>query len=104
MDKSKKIKVDFTKIRVISVDDTSEVLDLSKIVGNCVYRTTPDIGMADLARTVYHDGVADMTSAEINYFQQIIYSSSYVLAAFKKPISQLLIDILNLQENESNQI
>ena len=98
-----KVMVDFTKIKVANLNGTFETLDLSRIVANCIYSATPDVGIMELTRVLYREGKAEMTYAEINYFMNVLYQSNAVLAAFKEPLKKLLIDLLNKKENESNQ-
>lgn len=66
---------DFTKIPLKNIIDKEEEQDLSKVVGNCYYNSTADIGQMDKAREIYHKGKTEFTEEERSLFEQHILKS-----------------------------
>ena len=83
--------IDFSKIEITTINDEKKMIDASKAVGNTVYNGTSDIGMMDLARKIYHEGKAEMTSQEIEYFKNILMNSEVITAFLKVALRDVLV-------------
>lgn len=81
---------DFTKVQVIEVDKTITVANISKIVGNVLYCSTPDIAAMDKAREIYHKGKAELSPKEAAYYLEIIMNSPAIVGPFKIALQNLL--------------
>lgn len=81
---------DFTKVEVIEVDQTTTIANISKIVGNVLYCSTPDIAAMDKAREIYHKGKAELSPKEAAYYLDIIMNSPAIVAPFKLALQNLL--------------
>lgn len=53
-------RIDFTCIELEDLNGKNECKNLSKEIGNMIYKYTGDIAEMDLARAVYHDGAVDL--------------------------------------------
>ena len=50
-------KIDFRKISVKDIEGNETLMDISKELGNSIYRNTPDLGELELAQELYKAGV-----------------------------------------------
>lgn len=82
------MKANFKNLTVeVSFDEFKE-LDVTKVLGNFIHANTPDIGLDDVARAIYHsEGEMDIpdeyTATIISMVQQ---KNCMILAGFKKAI------------------
>lgn len=81
---------DFTKVLIEDVEGNKDALDLSKIVGNVLYSSTPDIGAMDKAREIYHKGKTELTNHEAAYYLNLIKESPAIVGPFKIGLEGLL--------------
>lgn len=79
---------DFTKVMHKNIIDKTDQLDISKIVGNLYYNTTPDIGQMDKAREIYWKGKTEFTKDECRLFEQVILSSE-LPAVIKEAVKKM---------------
>ena len=49
-------KLNFKNVPVTNIDGTVKEMDLSKEIGNIIFRTTKDLGELEIAREIYHKG------------------------------------------------
>lgn len=83
------MKKDFTKIPLQDIDRLTEYKDLSKELGNLLYKTTEDIGDMDLARKIYHEGEVDLTPANVQSILAIL-DKCHLYAYIKVAIIEFL--------------
>lgn len=84
---------DFTKIKVLDIKNETQIMDVSKLLGNIIYNTTPDIAAMDHGRTIFHTGKTELTRNEMNYFQSLLQESKAVPA----PLKEALIGFFNFE-------
>lgn len=89
-EETKKNIYDFTKIAVEDVEGNTDSLDISKIVGNVLYSSTPDIGAMDKAREIYHKGKTELSSEEAGYYLKLIMDSPAIVGPLKVALNNLL--------------
>lgn len=83
------MKIDFRKIKVKDIEGKESNLDLSKELGNSIYRNTADLGELELARNIYKDG-----EVEINAEQAAILNK-YVREGFLAFVQEALCPVLD---------
>lgn len=86
--------IDFRKITVKDLDGNELVYDVSKSLGNFIYKVTPDLGMFQLAQSMYNDGEIEIPD-ELK--GQLIVIISHPQCPFIAIIKQKIIEILNEQ-------
>lgn len=64
--------VDFKKILLIDLYEKKEYKDVSKELGNLIYKYTGDIGEMDIARKIYHDGTVELTVNQVISLRELI--------------------------------
>lgn len=90
------MKIDFRKIKVKDIEGKESSLDISKELGNSIYRNTADLGELELARNIYKDG-----EVEINVEQAAIlnkYVREGFLAFVQEALCPVLDEIINLKK------
>lgn len=60
------MKIDFRAIPCRDIEGNILITDLSKELGNVIYRDTSDLGELDLAMRIYREGIVDLTDEEMN--------------------------------------
>lgn len=83
------MKTDFTKVPIAGIDGKIEYKDLSKEIGNLLYKTTEDIGDMDLAREIYHEGEVDLTPANVQSLLTLL-EKCHLFAYVKVAITEFL--------------
>ena len=72
---------DFTEVeREVSFDEKMKV-DISKTLGNVIHQNTGDLGLDELARTIYKDGKADIPVEYIHAIVEILKMPHSLMAA-----------------------
>lgn len=84
---------DFTKVKVLNINNEVETMNVSKLLGNIIYNTTPDIAAMDHGREIFHTGKTELTRNEMNYFQSLLQESKAVPA----PLKEALIGFFNFE-------
>ena len=74
--KAQRKKYDFRQALMEMGIDHFEEVDIRKSVGNNVHRLTRDIGIDELSRKVYHDGVVELTDEEARIFCILLQSDN----------------------------
>lgn len=77
-------KIDFRKIVAKNIEGEKELFDISKELGNQIYKKTSDLGELELAREIYHKGEVDINELQANTL------SRYVCDGFKAFIQEAL--------------
>ncbi|MCS2620813.1 hypothetical protein NXW11_23260 [Bacteroides thetaiotaomicron] len=47
------MEIDFRKIEVTDIEGNKSTFDISKELGNTIYKNTPDLGELDFAQAIY---------------------------------------------------
>ena len=81
--------VDFREVSVEIEFDVFEKRNLGPLVGNTIHKGTGDIGTDDLARKIYHEGVAEIDEDRKKEILAIIDASNLVIGV-KQAIRKLL--------------
>ena len=83
---------DFTKVEMeVSFDEMTEV-DISQTLGNVIHQNTGDLGLDELARTIYKEGKADIPVGYIPAIVSILKMPQSLMAAGGK---RALIEMFN---------
>ena len=72
---------DFTQVEMeVSFDEKMKV-DISKTLGNVIHQNTGDLGLDELARTIYKEGKADIPMMYIHAIVEILKMPTSLMAA-----------------------
>ena len=83
---------DFTEVEMeVSFDEKMKV-DISKTLGNVIHQNTGDLGLDEIARTIYKDGKADIPACYIPAIVEILKMPTSLMAAGGK---RALIEMFN---------
>jgi hypothetical protein len=83
---------DFTKVEMeVSFDEMTEV-DISQTLGNVIHQNTGDLGLDEIARTIYKEGKADIPVSYIPVIVEILKMPTSLMAAGGK---RALIEMFN---------
>ena len=83
---------DFTEVEMeVSFDEKMKV-DISKTLGNVIHQNTGDLGLDEIARTIYREGKADIPVCYIPAIVEILKMPHSLMAAGGK---RALIEMFN---------
>lgn len=82
---------DFTKIKIENIEGGADVVDVSQIVGNILFNSTPDIMAMDKAKTIYHKGKVELSKKEANYYLNLLLESPAAMGPLKIAMQDFLI-------------
>lgn len=88
-----KKKFDFTKIKIETIDRTTQEVDASKVIGNTIYYGVTDIAMTDIGREIYEKGSVELDSDQVQYFRQILLSNNSLTGVLKSGLEKFLLMI-----------
>ena len=72
---------DFTEVEMeVSFDEMTKV-DISKTLGNVIHQNTGDLGLDEIARTIYKEGKADIPVMYIPAIVEILKMPTSLMAA-----------------------
>ena len=72
---------DFTQVEMeVSFDEMTEV-NISQTLGNVIHQNTGDLGLDELARTIYKEGKADIPVVYIPAIVEILKMPTSLMAA-----------------------
>jgi len=91
-------KIDFRKIEVIDIEGKKSTLDMSKELGNQIYRKTADLGELELARSIYKDGEIEVDAGQATILNKYIREG--FLAFVQESICPVLDEIINSKSGE----
>ena len=83
---------DFTEVEMEVRFDEMEKVDISKTLGNVIHQNTGDLGLDELARTIYKEGKADIPVEYIPVIVSILKMPQSLMAAGGK---RALIEMFN---------
>ena len=72
---------DFTEIEMELIFDEKMKVDISKTLGNVIHQNTGDLGLDEIARTIYKDGKADIPVQYIPAIVEILKMPHSLMAA-----------------------
>ena len=72
---------DFTEVEMEVRFDEIEKVDISKTLGNVIHQNTGDLGLDELARTIYKEGKADIPVVYIPVIVSILKMPQSLMAA-----------------------
>jgi hypothetical protein len=84
------MKIDFRKIEIEDINGNVSVIDLSKELGNLIYKNTPDLGELEFAQELYKNGEVDIDGPKAEIIRKYVDRSG-VLAFVKIAIERALI-------------
>ena len=83
---------DFTEVEMEVKFDEMMKVDISKTLGNVIHQNTGDLGLDELARTIYREGKADIPVEYIPVIVSILKMPTSLMAAGGK---RALIEMFN---------
>lgn len=83
------MKIDFRKIEIEDINGNVSVIDLSKELGNLIYKNTPDLGELEFAQELYKNGEVDIDGSKAEIIRKYVDRSG-VLAFVKLAIDKYL--------------
>jgi len=92
MKQEKTKSFDFTQVEVEVSFDVKKLVDTSKTLGNVIHQNTGDLGLDEIARTIYKEGKADIPVDYIPVIVEILKMPQSPMAAGGK---LALIDMFN---------
>ena len=72
---------DFTEVEMEVSFDEKMVVDISKTLGNVIHQNTGDLGLDEIARTIYKEGKADIPVGYIPAIVSILKMPQSLMAA-----------------------
>lgn len=83
------MKVDFRKIEITDIEGNVKSIDVSKELGNAIYRNTPDLGELDFAQEIYRKGEVEIDESRKQIIKKYMDVGKF-LAYIKRDICKLL--------------
>lgn len=82
------MKIDFRAVPCRDIEGNIQPLDISKDLGNHIYRQTGDLGELDLAQRIYREGCVELTDEETAVVQGYVdrLFKAFVKRAFNEMI------------------
>lgn len=82
-------KLNFKAVPTRDIEGNLEPRDISKELGNYIYRETSDLGELDLAQRIYKDGEVEVNDAEIEIIKKHIDNAykAFVKKAFEEMLN-----------------
>ena len=72
---------DFTQVEMEVSFDEKMAVDISKTLGNVIHQNTGDLGLDEIARTIYKEGKADIPVMYIPAIVEILKMPHSLMAA-----------------------
>ena len=88
-------KLNFKQVPTRDIEGNLEPRDISKELGNYIYRETSDLGELDLAQRIYKDGEVEANESEIEIIRK--YIDSGYKAFVKKAFEEMVSDVQEVQ-------
>ena len=82
------MKANFKKLKVEVAFDEFKELDIARQLGNYIHANTPDIGLDDVARTIYHsEGEVEIDDEHVPAIIEMVSGKNCMLiAAIKRAV------------------
>lgn len=88
------MKIDFREIEApLNIEGETGVFDISKELGNVIYRNTPDLGELDFAHELYRNGEVEINEERAATVRKYIDANFY--AFIRVAINKKLDEIIN---------
>lgn len=88
-------KLNFKAVPTRDIEGNLESRDISKELGNYIYRETSDLGELDLAQRIYKDGEVEANESEIEIIRK--YINGGYKAFVKKAFEEMVSDVQEVQ-------
>lgn len=88
-------KLNFKAVPTRDIEGNLEPRDISKELGNYIYRETSDLGELDLAQRIYKEGEVEANESEIEIIRK--YIDSGYKAFVKKAFEEMVSDVQEVQ-------
>ena len=72
---------DFTEVEMEVKFDEMKKVDISQTLGNVIHQNTGDLGLDEIARTIYKEGKADIPVEYISVIVSILKMPTSLMAA-----------------------
>ncbi|MDD3038602.1 hypothetical protein [Bacteroides sp.] len=91
------MKIDFRKIETTDIEGNNSTFDVSKELGNTIYKNTPDLGELDFAQTIYKEGEVEVDEEKAAIIRKYMDVGQF-LAFIKKSVYEKLDSINNQKQ------
>jgi len=83
------MKINFRDFKTMDIEGKEQVLDISKELGNTIYRETMDIGELELARKIYLEGKLELSEGEVEIVKTFMerFFKGFIKEGFYKIIN-----------------
>ncbi len=82
---------DFTQVKTQDLEGNDLVFDISKNLGNFIYKTTGDLGELELAQRIYKEGKISLSEAEKESIRSVVMSEGCpFIALAKRAVMELI--------------
>ena len=88
------MKIDFRKIEVTDIEGNKSTFDVSKELGNTIYKNTPDLGELDFAQEIYKQGEVEVDEEKAAIIRKYLDVGKF-FAFIKKSVYEQLDSINN---------
>jgi len=88
------MKIDFRKIEATDIEGNKSTFDVSKELGNTIYKNTPDLGELDFAQEIYKQGEVEVDESKAEIIRKYMEEGQF-LAFIKKSVYEKLDSINN---------
>lgn len=88
-------KLNFKEVPTRDIEGNLEPRDISKELGNFIYRETSDLGELDLAQRIYKGGEIEASEEEIEIVRK--YINGGYKAFVKKAFEEMVSDVQEVQ-------
>lgn len=88
------MKIDFREIETTDIEGNKSTFDVSKELGNTIYKNTPDLGELDFAQTLYREGEIEVDESKAEIIRKYMETGQF-LAFIKKSVYEKLDSINN---------
>lgn len=89
-------KIDFKKVEVTDIEGNKTALDISKELGNQIYKKTGDLGELELAREIYKNGEVEIDEAQATALSR--YIKEGFLAFVQEPLCKKLDNLFTTKK------
>lgn len=85
------MKIDFRKIEVVFLDGTKSHIDVSKLLGDAIFRNAPGLDEFHLSEEIHGNGEVDLTPKQANEVKKYVdLSPAYATWATCKALDEII--------------